>query len=64
MVAKRVCTTDVSSAKSSETTSSAACATGESGTAVTATVRERDERISARATSVVVPERDSASTTS
>ena len=33
-------------------------------TAVTATVRERAERISAWATSVVVPERESASTTS
>ena len=64
MVAKRVCTTDCSSANSSSTTSSAACATGESGTAVIATVRERAERISACATSVVVPERDSATTTS
>ena len=44
--------------------SSAACATGASGTAVMATVRERAERISAWATSVVVPERDSATTTS
>ena len=64
MVAKRVCTTERSSAKSSTTTSSAAAAIGESGTAVMATVREREERISAWATSVVVPERESATTTS
>jgi hypothetical protein len=59
-VAKRVCTTERSSANSSATTSSAAAAIGESGTAVSATVRERADRISACATSIVVPERDGA----
>lgn len=58
VVAKRVCTTDSSSANSKPTTESAVCATGAAGTAVSVVVatvpRSRPSRSS---TSVVVPER-------
>jgi hypothetical protein len=64
VVAKRVCTTEASSAKSSTTTTSAASATGVPGTAVIATVRAPSTHVSACATSVVVPDRESATTVS
>ncbi|MDF9807291.1 hypothetical protein M2436_005838 [Streptomyces sp. HB372] len=64
-MAKRVWTTDRSSAKSRTTRSSAAARTGVSGSAVTATVREVPRRRSSSSrTSVVVPERVSATTRS
>jgi len=63
VVAKRVWTTDCSFAKSSAIVSSAAAATGESGTAVTATVATLPlSPSSVRRTSVVVPEREMATT--
>ena len=63
MVAKRVWTTDCSFAKSSTIVSSAADATGEPGTAVTATVAMLPlSPSSVRRTSVVVPEREMATT--
>ena len=64
-VANRVWTTDRSSANGMATTLPAARATGESGTAVIAVVGAASPiRASARTTSVVVPERESAITRS
>ena len=63
MVANTVCTTDCSSAKSSTTVWSATCSTGLAGTAVIATTGEPVASM-ARTTSVVVPEREIATTRS
>lgn len=65
MLANRVWTTEVSSAKSSTTTASAGLVTGDCGTAVTAVVGVCPRsRPSSSSTSVVVPDRVSASTRS
>lgn len=65
MVAKRVWTTEVSSAKSSTTAASASSMTGVAGSAVTATVGVVPRsRVSTSSTSVVVPDRVRATTRS
>ena len=65
-VAKRVCTTERSSAKSSTIASSAASAAGEPATAVIARVRVATARprASTWSTSLVVPEREIATSAS
>jgi hypothetical protein len=64
-VANLVCTTDCSSAKGSVTTRPAASASGLSATAVIATVGTRSPMTAtASSTSVVVPDREIASTAS